>query len=102
MPGKKAGFGIDIQTVLTVQGFDIGVAKRLRGVLQYVLQNGGSGYFPIRMVEPLIDEGKLHLVKGAPTARRPAYMVYSAQPKDDEALNHALDGLREIAGDTGD
>ena len=70
--------------------------------LQYVLQNGGSGYFPIRMVEPLIDEGKLHLVKGAPTVRRPAYTVYSAHPKDDEALNQALDGLREIAVDTRD
>lgn len=70
--------------------------------LQYVLQNGGSGYFPIRMVEPLIDEGKLHLVKGAPTARRPAYMVYNAHPKDDGALHQALEGLREIADDTRD
>ncbi len=35
-------------------------------------------------------------------ARRPAYMVYNAHPKDDEALNQALDGLREIAGGTGD
>lgn len=70
--------------------------------LQYILQNGGSGYFPMRMVEPLIDEGRLHRVKGAPTARRPAYMVYNTEPKDDEALNLALDGLRAIAADTQD
>ena len=70
--------------------------------LQYILQNGGSAYFPMRMVEPLIDEGRLHLVKDAPTARRPAYVVYNGNPKDDEALNQALDELRAIAGDAQD
>lgn len=68
--------------------------------LQYILENGGSGYFPVRIVQPLIDAGRLHLVKGAPTARRPAYMVYNRSPKDDAALNQALDALREIAAET--
>jgi hypothetical protein len=34
VPWENAGLGIDIQTVLAVQGFDIGVAKRLRGVFR--------------------------------------------------------------------
>ncbi len=65
--------------------------------LQYILQNGGSGYFPLRMVEPLIAQGELHPVRGAVTARRAAYVVYTTEPKDEEVLTLALDTLRDIA-----
>ncbi len=67
--------------------------------LQYILQNGGSGYFPMRMVDPLVASGELHLVRGAATARRPTFVVYSASPKDEEVLTLALGILREIAKD---
>lgn len=67
--------------------------------LQYILQNGGSGYFPRRMVDPLVAAGELHLVRGAPTARRPAYVVYTDNPKDREVLALALGTLRDIARD---
>jgi len=67
--------------------------------LQYILGNGGSGYFPLRMVEPLIETGELHLVRDAPTARRPAYVVYTANPKDEEVLTQGLNILRDIARD---
>ena len=70
--------------------------------LQYILKNGGSGYFPLRVVEPLLEEGKLHLVRGAPTASRPAYVVYTANPKDEAVLTEALDILRDIARDGSD
>ena len=65
--------------------------------LQYILENGGSGYFPMRVVRPLIAEGKLFRPAGAPAAQRPAYMVYPEDPKDGELLSLALDGLRRIA-----
>ncbi len=65
--------------------------------LQYILTNGGSGYFPLRMVKPLIDKSLLHIVQGAPTALRPVYMVYTANPKDEEVLILALDILRDLA-----
>ncbi len=65
--------------------------------LQYILQNGGSGYFPLRMVEPLVANGELHLVHGAATARRAAYVVYTDRPKDEKVLSLALDLLRDIA-----
>ena len=42
--------------------------------LQYILKNGGSGYFPARVVKSLIDEGRLFQLKDAPELRRPAYM----------------------------
>ncbi len=65
--------------------------------LQYILENGGSGYFPMRVVRPLIAAGRLFRLAGAPTAQRPAYMVYTENPQDGELLSLALDGLRRIA-----
>jgi len=65
--------------------------------LQYILQNGGSGYFPLRVVQPLIDEAKLIRLDGAPVVRRPAYVVYRSDPMDKKPQSMALEGLREIA-----
>ena len=65
--------------------------------LQYILQKGGSGYFPIRVARPLIDRGELHPVADAPVGRRPAYVVYARDPRDPELLSHSLDILRDVA-----
>jgi DNA-binding transcriptional LysR family regulator len=65
--------------------------------LQYILKYGGSGYFPLRVVQPLIDEGQLYRLAGAPMVRRPAYVVYRTDPADQETQALALDGLRGIA-----
>ena len=65
--------------------------------LQYVLENGGSGYFPLRVVRPLLQQGRLHPVAGAPTIKRPAYMAYAAEPADPQLTELALDGLRRAA-----
>jgi DNA-binding transcriptional LysR family regulator len=64
--------------------------------LEYIRQNGGSGYLPMRVVQPFIDNGELFLVGGAPTMRRPAYMVYPEVARYQETLDLALNGLREI------
>jgi len=65
--------------------------------LEYIRQNGGSGYFPMRVVQPFIDNGELFLVGGAPTMQRPAYMVYPEVARYQETLELALNGLRDIA-----
>ena len=65
--------------------------------LEYILQNGGSGYFPIRVVQPYLDSGKLFLVEGGPEMQRPAYVVYPEFARNQETLDLALSGLREIA-----
>ena len=65
--------------------------------LEYIRQNGGSGYFPMRVVETAIDRGDLFVVAGAPTMQRPAYMVYPEAARFRETLDLALAGLREIA-----
>lgn len=44
--------------------------------LQHVLENGGSGYFPKRIVLPHLKANRLHLIRGAPDFSMPAYVVY--------------------------
>jgi DNA-binding transcriptional LysR family regulator len=69
--------------------------------LEYILENGGSGYFPIRVVQPYIDQARLFRVAGAPSVQRPAYMVYPTSARDSEPLDIALNGLRAIvSGET--
>jgi len=65
--------------------------------LEYILQNGGSGYFPIRVVQPYLHQQKLFRVESAPALQRPAYVVYTENARDQETLDIALTGLRVIA-----
>ena len=65
--------------------------------LEYILQNGGSGYFPLRVVQPYLQQQKLFLVKAAPRLQRPAYVVYTENPRDRKTLDIAMKGLREVA-----
>ncbi len=65
--------------------------------LQYILDNGGAGYFPARLVRPLLAAKRLYRVPKAPVFRRPAYMVYLADPPDPDLQSLALAGLRSIA-----
>lgn len=51
--------------------------------LQFILERGGSGYFPLRQVGVLIDEGRLHLVEGASAMHQRIFLAHS----------HALVGL---------
>jgi len=64
--------------------------------LHHVLQNGGSGYFPIRIVQRRLLEGTLHLVEGAPDFLIPAYAVYPAE-HDRDVFDSALEIMRTIA-----
>ncbi|KAB2885575.1 MAG: LysR family transcriptional regulator [Pseudorhodoplanes sp.] len=66
--------------------------------LRYILEAGGSGYFRTRAVRPYIDNGQLHLVRGAPEFSYPAYAVYSVNA-DETLLGPALKGLRAVAAD---
>lgn len=65
--------------------------------LQHILANNGCGYFPKRVVRPLIKEGRLAIVPHTPEFRRPAYMVYPAQETMSDVLAAALKGLRYVA-----
>jgi LysR family transcriptional regulator, flagellar master operon regulator len=66
--------------------------------LQHILRAGGSGYFPLRVVGPHLETGRLHRRPLAPEFRLPAYAVYPDEPGSD-AIALALEGMRQIAGE---
>jgi hypothetical protein len=66
------------------------------------LAGGGSGYFPLRAVQPLLEDKRLYRVAKAPVFQRPAYMVCNADPSDQDLLDQALEGLRHVARQAAD
>jgi DNA-binding transcriptional LysR family regulator len=64
--------------------------------LDYVLREGGSGYFRMKAIQPHLETGKLHLVPGAPRFSFPVYALHSANV-DAEIVNIALVMLRAVA-----
>ena len=64
--------------------------------LQHILENGGSGYFPMRLVRPYLENGRLVGLSGAPEFSLPAYVVYPAEG-DPGLLDKAVNGIRRVA-----
>lgn len=64
--------------------------------LQHVLENGGSGYFPIRLVRPHLERGRLVMPAGGLEFALSAYAVY---PTDAEpgVFDPALAVIRRAA-----
>jgi len=65
--------------------------------LQHILSYGGTGYFPMRVIRPLLANGRLFEVTGAPDFRRPAWLVHAQEKARDDWFHTALDGLRYVA-----
>ncbi|WP_046866994.1 LysR family transcriptional regulator [Microvirga massiliensis] len=68
--------------------------------LDYIVQVGGAGYFRRRAVQPFLANGRLRLVPEAPAFMHPVYVVYPDGIGSD-ALNLAVEGLRELAAGDG-
>lgn len=64
--------------------------------LDYVLSEGGSGYFRMHAVQPHLKSGKLHLVPGAPHFSFPIYVLRSVNA-DPDSLRTALAALRAVS-----
>ena len=64
--------------------------------LQHLLAEGGSGYFPDRLVRPLVAEGRLNRVANAPEFPLPAYLVH-ARGRDDAVFTGMRDRLAALA-----
>lgn len=62
--------------------------------LQHMLNHGGSGYFPERLVQSYLDSGVLFRIQAAPTFTLPAYMVYPTDGES-EPLKTALSSIRQ-------
>jgi DNA-binding transcriptional LysR family regulator len=64
--------------------------------LQHVLENGGSGYFPERIVRPHLKAKRLNLIGNAPEFSMPAYVVYPLE-HDRDLFGSALEIMHRIA-----
>jgi DNA-binding transcriptional LysR family regulator len=60
--------------------------------LRYILLVGGTGYFRTRAVQPYLDSGQLHLVRGTPIFSYTAYVAYSTGGEA-ELIAWAREGL---------
>lgn len=68
---------------------------------QYLLKNGGSGYFRTRVIRRALEKGWIQKVKSAPEFSYPVFLIYSRN-KDSEALQEAFDVLRGIVKEESD
>jgi len=64
--------------------------------LAYIIEQGGAGYFPRRMVRPYIESGQARVADHTPTFQQLVYLVYDSERKD-ERFNTALQGFRFVA-----
>lgn len=64
--------------------------------LDYILNYGGAGYFPERMVDELVEKGRLFYVEYAPTFKRPVYLSYPKDPVDKTRLEMARIHLQQV------
>ena len=64
--------------------------------LAYLVEQGGAGYFPRRMIRPYLETNRARVVEKAPAFQQRVYLVYDIERKD-ERFNTALQGLRFIA-----
>ena len=69
--------------------------------LQYLVQNGGAGYFRTRVVQSYLDNGILQRVERAPEFTYPTYLVYS-RDKETAVLQDAIQLLRDVIGEDAD
>lgn len=64
--------------------------------LQHVLENGGSGYFPLRLVRSHLQSGQLTMGSGRPEFSISVYAVYPTDA-DESVMGPALSLMREAA-----
>jgi LysR family transcriptional regulator, flagellar master operon regulator len=66
--------------------------------LQYLLTNGGTAYFPARMLREHERAGRLHRVPGAPEFRLPVYICFPSK-SDSALLSLAISSIRKVVAE---
>ena len=67
-----------------------------RIALDFILEKGGSAYLPVSLVEPFIESGQLHKVKGVEDWYRPIYLSYRKNSTSVEAIMQVEKLVNEI------
>ncbi len=62
-----------------------------------LINQGGAGYFPERVVQPHIEAGHLFNIEDAPQFQYPAYLVYQENFSTQKIMGQTLSSLREVA-----
>ncbi|MCB1755636.1 MAG: LysR family transcriptional regulator [Gammaproteobacteria bacterium] len=63
--------------------------------LQYMLRHGGSGYFPHRLAEDYIADGRMIETAGSPQFVLPSWLVYQSN-RDKSLIDPLIDALRNM------
>jgi DNA-binding transcriptional LysR family regulator len=64
--------------------------------LQHVLENGGAGYFPSRLIRPHLASGQMTVLPDGPTFSLSSYVVYQ-EDADADIVGPALEAIRRAA-----
>ena len=64
--------------------------------LNHLIENGGSGYFPVRLLRKPLAAGQVWRIPDSPVFRLPVYMVYPLDYRT-HTLGTAMEGLRLLA-----
>lgn len=67
--------------------------------INYLFDTEASGYFPLRVAKPYLEDGRLRLVRRARKFVYPVYAVYP-EDRDEESFDPILQGLRLSAEQT--
>lgn len=67
--------------------------------LRHLIDHGGSGYFPARLVREHEMAGRLHRVEAAPDFHLPAYLCYPSR-QDCEYCQLAVETIRRVAAES--
>ncbi|MDA0150900.1 LysR family transcriptional regulator [Vibrio sp. Makdt] len=67
-----------------------------RIALDFILEKGGSAYLPVSLVEPFIESGQLHKVKGVEDWYRPVYLSYRKNSTSVDAIMQVEKLVNEI------
>ena len=67
-----------------------------RIALDFILEKGGSAYLPVSLVEPFIESGQLHKVKGVEDWYRPIYLSYRKSSTSVDAIMQVEELVKEI------
>ena len=65
--------------------------------LDYVIDNRRAGYFPARVVEEAVADGKLRIVEDAPAFPFPTYVAWQIGVDNEEEVREAVRLLKRVA-----
>lgn len=66
--------------------------------IEHILNHGGSGYFPVRLIQKYLDLGRLYAVNNADDFNLPVYMVYNDTVVT-SPINTAVQMIRQLTLD---